>query len=49
MTVGARSMDSHTIRRRSQDHCQVSPWARHPLIAILSLQLLPEVTLVALR
>ena len=48
MTVGARSMDSHTTRRRSQDHYQANQWAHHRVIGIRSLQRLHEVTLAEL-
>lgn len=49
MTVGARSMDSHTNRRRSQDHYRDSQWAHHRVIGIRSLPHQPEVTLDALQ
>lgn len=31
MTVGPRSMDSHTTRRRNRDHCQDNQWVRRPV------------------
>jgi len=49
MTVGARSMDSHTNRRRSHDPYRDNQWAHHPVIGIRNLPHQLEVTLDVLQ
>ena len=50
MTVGARSMDNHTRRKRSRrDLYQDSQWVRHPATGTHSLQHLREAILAGPR